>query len=70
MDQRTDMLYRGMEAESKFWVQALRNVRCILPDDAADVEVEVRRLRQKEMQRLAEIAQVSMSRDPQVSKIQ
>jgi len=63
---KAEMFYKGLKAESKLWIQALRNVRCILPDDAADVEVEVRRLRQKEMQRLAEIAHASMLTDPVV----
>jgi len=64
------MFYKGLKAEGKLWMQALRNVRCILPDDAADVEAEVKRLRREEVQRLAEIACASMSGDPAVSKIQ
>jgi len=70
VETRAKIAYNAMKDEGKLWQKALRNVRCILPDDAADVEAEVKLLRREEVQRLAEIARVSMSGDPTVSKIQ
>jgi len=46
---RMEITYNATRSASALWRQALRNVRCILPDDAADVEAEVERLR-KELQ--------------------
>jgi len=70
IETRAQIAYKAMKDEGKLWENALRNVRCILPDDAVDVEEEVKRLRRAEVERLSEIARAYSLGDPAVSKIQ
>ena len=37
----------AVREEQELWKAALHNVRCILPDDAEDVEEEVKQLRKE-----------------------
>jgi len=39
---------KAIREERKVWEKAIRSVRCILPDDAEDVEREAHRIRKAE----------------------
>lgn len=45
MSEVIEQLLEALQTERDLWKRALRNVRCILPDDAEDVEQEQSRLR-------------------------
>ena len=51
VETRIEIAKAAASEEARLWQMALKHVRCILPDDAQDVEAEVKRLRQVKAER-------------------